>query len=107
MRGLLGLELDPLVILYELHSIAARLGNLHERVGARVAPTAYEGREVHARLAEGLGDAHDALSALLAHVLDGIGDLHALAPLVRCSHTVYPSREGPATCTLCGGVSST
>ena len=107
MRDLLGLELDPLVVAHELDLVAARLGDLDEGVGARVAPTGYQGGEVHAGLAEGLGDAHDALAALLAHVLDGIGDPHALAPLVRCSHTVYPSWEGLAICNLCGGVIST
>ena len=91
MRALLGLELDPLVIPHELDLVATSMGDLDEGVGARVAPATYEGGEVHAGLAEGLGDAHDALAALLAHVLDGIGDPHALAPLVRCSHTVYPS----------------
>ena len=103
MRGLLGLELDPLVVAHELDLVAARLGDLDEGVGARVAPTGYQGGEVHAGFAEGLGDAHDALSALLAHVFDGIGDPHALAPLVRCTRTVYPSREGLAICNLCGG----
>ena len=63
-KGLLGLELDPLVITHELGLVAARLGDLDERVGTRVTPAAYEGGEVHAGLAEGLGDAHDAPVAL-------------------------------------------
>ena len=63
MRDLLGLELDPLVVAHELDLVAARLGDLHERVGARVAPAAYEGGKVQPGLAEGLGDAHDALCA--------------------------------------------
>jgi len=80
VRALLGLELDPLAVPHELDGVAARPGDLDERVGARAAPTAYERGEIHAGLPEGLGGAHDALAALLAHVLYGLGDPHALCP---------------------------
>lgn len=90
---LLRLQLDPLVALHELDAVAARLGDLDEGIGARVAPAADEGAEVHSGLAERLGDAHDAHPALLAHVLDGLGDPHG-------KPTLYPPVVRPKSIPL-------
>ena len=107
VKALLGLELDPLAVLHELHLVAARLGDLDEGVSARVAPTRYERGEVHAGLAEGLGGAHDALAALLAHVLDCLDDLHAPCLSPQVYQTVYPTWQGLAICNLYRGMIST